>query len=51
MIDALGTWDHKLELPIRMDASIKHGAPIPKITSEHVGCSSVLGKRTYQEDR
>lgn len=49
--DALGAWDHRIDLPILMEASIKHGAPIPLIAATHVGCSSILGKRTYQEDR
>lgn len=49
--DALGAWDHRIDLPILMEASIKHGAPIPLILASDVGCSSILGKRTYQEDR
>lgn len=49
--DALGAWDHRIDLPILMEASIKHGAPIPLIRASDVGCSSILGKRTYQEDR
>ncbi|KAG0724785.1 Protein phosphatase 1K, mitochondrial [Chionoecetes opilio] len=49
--DALGAWDHRIDLPILMEASIKHGAPIPLIQASHVGCSSILGNRTYQEDR
>lgn len=49
--DALGAWDHRIDLPILMEASIKHGAPIPMILASDVGCSSILGKRTYQEDR
>lgn len=49
--DALGAWDHRIDLPILMEASIKQGEPIPLILASHVGCSSILGKRTYQEDR
>uniref|UniRef100_A0A0P4VYQ9 PPM-type phosphatase domain-containing protein n=1 Tax=Scylla olivacea TaxID=85551 RepID=A0A0P4VYQ9_SCYOL len=49
--DALGAWDHRIELPLLMEASIKHGTPIPMILASDVGCSSILGKRTYQEDR
>lgn len=49
--DALGAWDNRIDLPIMMDASIKHGAPIPMVVAHDVGRSSILGKRTYQEDR
>ncbi|XP_076043835.1 protein phosphatase Mn(2+)-dependent 1K-like [Oratosquilla oratoria] len=49
--DALGAWDNRIDLPLQMDSSIKHGEPIPKVTSSQVGCSSLQGKRTYQEDR
>lgn len=49
--DEFGAWDNRIDLPIMMDASIKHGAPIPLILASDVGCSSILGKRTYQEDR
>lgn len=49
--DALGAWDNRIDLPIFMEGSIKHGAPIPMIVASDVGCSSILGKRTYQEDR
>ncbi|XP_042239968.1 protein phosphatase 1K, mitochondrial-like [Homarus americanus] len=49
--DALGAWDNRIDLPIMMEASIKHGTPIPMIVPADVGCSSILGKRTYQEDR
>ncbi|CAL4203478.1 unnamed protein product, partial [Meganyctiphanes norvegica] len=50
-LDNFGTWDNHLELPILMESSIKHGEPIPNITASNVGCYSILGKRTYQEDR
>lgn len=49
--DTLGAWDNHMDLPIMMDESIKHGTPIPRVTAADVGCSSILGKRTYQEDR
>ncbi|XP_045584427.1 protein phosphatase Mn(2+)-dependent 1K [Procambarus clarkii] len=49
--DALGAWDNRIDLPIMMDASIKHGSPIPMIVASDVGRSTILGKRTYQEDR
>lgn len=49
--DALGTWDNRIDLPIMMEASIKQGAPVPLIVPSDVGCSSIIGKRTYQEDR
>lgn len=49
--DTLGAWDNRIDLPIMMDESIKHGTPIPRVTAADVGCSTILGKRIYQEDR
>lgn len=46
-----GVWDNRIDLPIMMEASIKQGAPIPRIVASDVGCASILGKRPYQEDR
>lgn len=49
--DTLGTWDNRIELPLLLQASIKHGKPIPKISVENVGYASVSGRRTTNEDR
>lgn len=49
--DTLGTWDNRIDLPLLIQASIKHGKPIPKISVENVGTASVIGRRTTNEDR
>ncbi|GFT95099.1 protein phosphatase 1K, mitochondrial [Nephila pilipes] len=49
--DTLGTWDNRIDLPLLLQASIKHGKPIPKISVENVGTASVIGRRTTNEDR
>ncbi|KFM78338.1 Protein phosphatase 1K, mitochondrial, partial [Stegodyphus mimosarum] len=49
--DTLGTWDNRIDLPLLLQASIKHGKPIPKISIENVGTASVIGRRTANEDR
>lgn len=49
--DTLGTWDNRIDLPLLLQASIKHGKPIPKISVENVGSASVIGRRTTNEDR
>ena len=49
--DTLGTWDNRIDLPLLLQASIKHGKPIPKISIENVGTASVIGRRTTNEDR
>ncbi|GIY89872.1 protein phosphatase 1K, mitochondrial [Caerostris extrusa] len=49
--DTLGIWDNRIDLPLLLQASIKHGKPIPKISIENVGTASVIGRRTTNEDR
>ncbi|XP_070545302.1 protein phosphatase Mn(2+)-dependent 1K-like [Ptychodera flava] len=49
--DTFGTWDNRIELPILMQQSIEHGKPIPKVSLEHVGEASLLGRRKANEDR
>ncbi|XP_054711544.1 protein phosphatase 1K, mitochondrial-like [Uloborus diversus] len=49
--DTLGIWDNRIDLPLLLQASIKHGKPIPKISVENVGTASVIGRRTTNEDR
>ncbi|XP_075735213.1 protein phosphatase Mn(2+)-dependent 1K isoform X2 [Rhipicephalus microplus] len=49
--DTLGTWDNRIDLPLLLQQSIKVGKPVPKISGEHAGCATILGRRTYNEDR
>uniref|UniRef100_A0A2R5LKW4 Protein phosphatase 1k mitochondrial n=1 Tax=Ornithodoros turicata TaxID=34597 RepID=A0A2R5LKW4_9ACAR len=49
--DTLGTWDNRIDLPLLLQQSIKAGKPIPRISGEHAGCATLLGRRTYNEDR
>ncbi|KAG8200341.1 hypothetical protein JTE90_028523 [Oedothorax gibbosus] len=49
--DTLGTWDNRIDLPLLLQASIKHGRPIPKISVDNVGTASVIGRRESNEDR
>ncbi|XP_065307281.1 protein phosphatase Mn(2+)-dependent 1K-like [Dermacentor albipictus] len=49
--DTLGTWDNRIDLPLLLQQSIKVGKPVPKISAEHAGCATILGRRTYNEDR
>ncbi|XP_074653345.1 protein phosphatase 1K, mitochondrial-like [Tubulanus polymorphus] len=49
--DTLGTWDNRLNFPLLVEQSKKAGLPIPKITLENIGHSTVLGRRTVNEDR
>lgn len=46
-----GTWDDRIEEPILMKQSIKHGIPIPHVSLEHVGRASIVGRRKVNEDR
>jgi len=48
---SLGAWDSRKDLPLEINASIKHGKPIPRIDASTVGRSSLQGRRRYQEDR
>lgn len=49
--DTLGTWDNRIELPLLLQESIKHGKPIPKISAANVGFATLIGRRSYNEDR
>uniref|UniRef100_A0A5F8GDX9 Protein phosphatase, Mg2+/Mn2+ dependent 1K n=1 Tax=Monodelphis domestica TaxID=13616 RepID=A0A5F8GDX9_MONDO len=49
--DTFGIWDNRIDEPILLPPSIKYGKPIPKISLENVGCSSLIGKRKENEDR
>ena len=49
--DTLGTWDNRIDFPMLLQQSIKHGKPIPKITSDKIGFSTNVGRRKYNEDR
>ncbi|XP_054156164.1 protein phosphatase 1K, mitochondrial-like [Oppia nitens] len=48
--DTLGTWDNRIDFNLLLKPSIKHGKPIPKISTENVGFASALGRRTTNED-
>eukprot|EP00096_Caligus_rogercresseyi_P009619 TRINITY_DN3291_c0_g1_i1.p1 TRINITY_DN3291_c0_g1~~TRINITY_DN3291_c0_g1_i1.p1 ORF type:complete len:350 (+),score=77.95 TRINITY_DN3291_c0_g1_i1:25-1074(+) len=48
--DKLGQWDTQFDFPLMTASSIKRGTPIPQIHSSDVGLSSVIGRRSYQED-
>ena len=51
-MDNLGTWGTRLELPdIQMDKSIQHGKPVPIITADNIGFTSLIGRRETNEDR
>lgn len=49
--DLLGAWDNRLSLPILLEKSIKEGKPIPHIRLADVGTSTVIGRRSSNEDR
>ena len=49
--DTLGTWDTRLDVPIDEDATFKTGHVVPDIDISMIGSASVIGRRTYQEDR
>ncbi|XP_033643810.1 protein phosphatase 1K, mitochondrial-like [Asterias rubens] len=49
--DSLGTWQGRIQEPILLQQSIKHGIPIPKISISNVGKESLIGRRMTNEDR
>ncbi|XP_038060697.1 protein phosphatase 1K, mitochondrial-like [Patiria miniata] len=49
--DSYGTWENRIEEPILLQQSIKHGIPIPKISLSNVGAESLIGRRLTNEDR
>lgn len=49
--DNFGIWDNKIEEPILLQQSIKHGIPIPKISVGRIGKDSLTGRRAENEDR
>ncbi|XP_071952366.1 protein phosphatase Mn(2+)-dependent 1K-like [Antedon mediterranea] len=46
-----GVWENRIEEPILLQQSIKHGIPIPKISLEMVGHASLTGRKSVNEDR
>ncbi|XP_033110125.1 protein phosphatase 1K, mitochondrial-like [Anneissia japonica] len=46
-----GVWENRIEEPILLQQSIKHGIPIPKISLEMVGYASSDGRKSVNEDR
>ena len=50
--DTLGTWDTgNMDFGILFSKSVEKGLPIPKITVENAGSSTLLGRRSTNEDR
>merc|ERR1711962_1377736 len=49
--DTLGTWDTRINVQIDEDATFKTGHVVPDIDISMIGSASVIGRRTYQEDR
>ena len=49
--DSFGTWEDRIDEPIILEQSIKHGIPIPHISLKNVGKASVQGRRSCNEDR
>ena len=49
--DSFGAWEDRIETPILLEQSIKHGIPIPTIAIDAVGQASVQGRRPVNEDR
>eukprot|EP00057_Strongylocentrotus_purpuratus_P022766 XP_011677240.1 PREDICTED: protein phosphatase 1K, mitochondrial [Strongylocentrotus purpuratus] len=49
--DNFGIWDNRIEEPILLQQSIKHGIPIPKISVGRIGKDSLIGRRAENEDR
>lgn len=50
-IDSLGTWDTTTDLPLAVDQTIASGKPIPSISAISIGVSSMMGRRSYNEDQ
>lgn len=49
--DTLGTWDNRIDFEILMRESIKQGMPVPNIDLDRVAATTVLGRRTTNEDQ
>ncbi|XP_027021778.2 protein phosphatase 1K, mitochondrial isoform X2 [Tachysurus fulvidraco] len=49
--DSFGIWDNRIEAPILLPPSIRYGKPIPRISLDHVGSASLIGRRRDNEDR
>ncbi|XP_041486052.1 protein phosphatase 1K, mitochondrial-like isoform X2 [Lytechinus variegatus] len=49
--DNFGIWGNRIEEPILLQQSIKHGIPIPKISVGRIGKESLTGRRAENEDR
>ena len=49
--DTLGTWDARIDFPMLLKQSIKHGKPIPEIRAVDAASATVIGRRKSQEDR
>ncbi len=51
VLDRLGTWDTRLDLPLGEESSIRRGVPLPDLRASEVGVAVSLGRRPYMEDR
>ncbi|XP_029028400.1 protein phosphatase 1K, mitochondrial [Betta splendens] len=49
--ESFGIWDNRIEEPILLPSSVRHGNPIPQVSLSRVGSASVLGLRKRNEDR
>ena len=49
--DTLGSWNHRLDLEVDVEQSIKSGRLVPHIDTEDIGTYTVLGRRKENEDR
>ena len=49
--DTIGSWNNRLEMPIRLEKSIEKGRLIPQIPLDKVGTASLVGRRKVNEDR
>lgn len=46
-----GTWEDRIEEPILLQQSIKHGIPIPHVSLDQTAQASLVGRRKVNEDR
>lgn len=42
--------DNRIDFHLLLQQSIKHGKPIPKISTENIGFATALGRRMTNED-
>ena len=49
--DTLGSWNHRLDLGVNVQLSLKSGRLVPNISAAAIGQATVLGRRKDNEDR